>query len=341
MVVPDTLAALGQMARHWRRQFALPVIGVTGSNGKTTVKEMIAAILAAAYGAGNCLATRGNLNNDIGVPLTLFDLNTAQRAAVVELGMNHPGEIGALASIALPTVGLVNNAQREHQEFMPTVEAVAAENGAVLRALPADGIAVFPADDAFTALWRGYAQEQPGRRILSFGLEPGADIHCTYRAERVRQRTDDHGRGPAIPGAAGGGRRAQRAQCAGGDRLRRGDRHRRRGHPARPRGVRAGQRPPAAQAAANGASVIDDSYNANPDSVRAAIDVLAQAASPRILVLGDMGEVGSEGQQLPPGNRRLCARLRDRPPACAGRTDACHGRRLWRRRTALRASSPR
>jgi UDP-N-acetylmuramoyl-tripeptide--D-alanyl-D-alanine ligase len=298
MVVPDTRAALGQMARHWRRQFALPVIGVTGSNGKTTVKEMIAAILAAAYGAGNYLATRGNLNNDIGVPLTLFDLNSAQRAAVVELGMSHPGEIGLLASIALPTVGLVNNAQREHQEFMATVEAVAAENGAVIRALPADGIAVFPADDAFAALWRGYAQEQPGRRILSFGLDPGADVHCTYRAEPF---------GSELTITAGARQFQVRLAAAGVHNVRNA-------LAATACAVAIGIDVAAIQRgletfapvsgrlqrkrAANGACVIDDTYNANPDSVRAAIDVLAQAASPRILVLGDMGEVGSEGQRF-------------------------------------------
>ena len=125
IVVPDTLAALGRIGRFWRDRFAIPVIGVTGSNGKTTVKEMIAAILGAAFGEPARLATQGNLNNEIGVPLTVVRLTDAHRAAVVELGMNHPGEIARLAAIAAPTVALVNNAQREHQEFMHTVEAVA------------------------------------------------------------------------------------------------------------------------------------------------------------------------------------------------------------------------
>ena len=140
VVVPDTRIALGEIARYWRSQFNLPVIAVTGSNGKTTVKEMIASILSVQYGADFSLATRGNLNNEIGVPQTLFCLNEHHRAAVVELGMNHPGEIAHLAAIARPTVGLVNNAQREHQEFMQSVEAVAKENGAVLQNLPEDGI---------------------------------------------------------------------------------------------------------------------------------------------------------------------------------------------------------
>jgi UDP-N-acetylmuramoyl-tripeptide--D-alanyl-D-alanine ligase len=126
LIVPDTRYALGQIAQYWRKRFNIPVIGITGSNGKTTVKEMIAAILSSAFGTQHYLATRGNLNNEIGVPLTLFNLNTQHRAAVVEMGMNHPGEIARLAQIALPTVGLVNNAQREHQEFMASVAAVAA-----------------------------------------------------------------------------------------------------------------------------------------------------------------------------------------------------------------------
>ncbi|MDP3193348.1 UDP-N-acetylmuramoyl-tripeptide--D-alanyl-D-alanine ligase, partial [Rhodoferax sp.] len=147
VVVPDARLALAQLATHWRKQFSLPLIAVTGSNGKTTVTQMIASILR-AQAPEACLSTQGNLNNDIGVPLTVLGLRTHHRLAVVELGMNHPGEIAALAAIAQPTVALVNNAQREHLEFMQTVEAVAQENGAVIDALPPDGFAVFPADDA-------------------------------------------------------------------------------------------------------------------------------------------------------------------------------------------------
>ncbi len=121
IVVADTLVALGRIANYWRRRFNLPVIGVTGSNGKTTVKEMISSILAAAFGEEARLATRGNLNNEIGVPLTLFRLSDQHKAAVIEMGMNHPGEIARLAAIAAPTLAMVNNAQREHQEFMHTV----------------------------------------------------------------------------------------------------------------------------------------------------------------------------------------------------------------------------
>ncbi|HEY6774241.1 MAG TPA: Mur ligase family protein, partial [Oxalicibacterium sp.] len=179
LIVPDTRIALGEIAQWWRNRFDLPLIGVTGSNGKTTVKEMIAAILEAAFGTDNYLATRGNFNNDIGVPLTLMRFDERCKAAAVELGMNHPGEIAVLSRIAQPTVGLVNNAQREHQEFMASVEAVAMENGSVLRALPADGVAVFPADDTYTSLWRGYAVHC---KTLTFGLSDDADVRCTHSA---------------------------------------------------------------------------------------------------------------------------------------------------------------
>ena len=165
IVVPDTRVALGQIARHWRQQFKLPLIAVTGSNGKTTVKEMIASILAADFGEDRCMATRGNFNNEIGVPLTLFRLQPQHQAAVVELGMNHPGEIAVLAEIARPTLALVNNAQREHQEFMATVEAVARENGAVFAALPADGVAVFPAEDDYAWVWREIGRASCRERV--------------------------------------------------------------------------------------------------------------------------------------------------------------------------------
>ena len=152
LVVADTRQALAELATGWRAQFKLPLIAVTGSNGKTTVTQMIAAILR-AFKPQAFLATQGNLNNDIGVPLTLLRLRPEHEVAVVELGMNHPGEIATLAAIAQPTVALVNNAQREHLEFMATVAAVAQENGAVIDALAPTGVAVFPSDDHYSALW--------------------------------------------------------------------------------------------------------------------------------------------------------------------------------------------
>ncbi len=164
---------------QWRARFSLPVIAVAGSNGKTTVTQMIASILAAAHGDKGRLATRGNLNNDIGVPLMLWQLARQHRAAVFELGMNHVGEIAYLAELVRPTVALVNNAQREHQEFMRSVEATAYENGEVIAALPLseDGVAVFPADDACTPIWRQIAGT---RRVVDFALEADAVVTATY-----------------------------------------------------------------------------------------------------------------------------------------------------------------
>ena len=170
--VKDTRQALGALARGWRSQFQIPLVAVTGSNGKTTVTQMIASILRAWVGDAS-LATQGNFNNDIGVPLTLMRLRATHRCAVVELGMNHPGEIAVLADWARPTVALVNNAQREHQEFMATVQAVARENGAVLQALPSEGVAVFPAADDYTALWQSMAG---ARRCITFGDSASADV---------------------------------------------------------------------------------------------------------------------------------------------------------------------
>ncbi len=154
--VPDTRLALGRLAAGWRAQFSLPLIAVTGSNGKTTVTQMVASILR-AWKPQAVLATQGNLNNDIGVPLTLLRMHAGHEVGVVELGMNHPGEIDYLARITRPTVALVNNAQREHLEFMATVEAVARENGSVLASIAPGGTAVFPAGEEFSALWQELA----------------------------------------------------------------------------------------------------------------------------------------------------------------------------------------
>ena len=299
LVVPDTLAALGRIGNFWRRRFAIPVIGVTGSNGKTTVKEMISAILVAAFGAEGRLATQGNLNNEIGVPLTVTRLTDAHQAAVVELGMNHPGEIARLAAIAEPTVALVNNAQREHQEFMHTVEAVARENGSVLSALPADGVAVFPHGDEFTPVWEELSQ---GRRMLRFGLTKEAEVSCTFRASdfdshlfiTIRDGADVQQFAVFLQAAGEHNVRNALAAVACTYAA---------GIPLEKIKLGLDTFEPVSgrlqkKQAVNGAVVIDDSYNANPDSVRAAIDVLSRAAAPRVLVLGDMGEVGTQGREF-------------------------------------------
>jgi len=300
IVVPNTLTALGRIANAWRERFNLPLIAVTGSNGKTTVKEMIASILAAAHGEEGRLSTRGNLNNEIGVPLTLFRLDAQHKSAVVELGMNHPGEIGRLSAIAQPTVALVNNAQREHQEFMHTVEAVARENGSVLSSLPADGVAVFPHRDEYTHIWRELAA---GNRMLTFGLSPEAAVSATATPAPHGSYLRVSIRGEAAPVATF----AVRLQAFGEHNVLNALAAIACAHAA---GIPAEQIQSGLEAfspvsgrlqkkqAANGATLIDDTYNANPDSVRAAIDVLAQATGKRVLVLGDMGEVGTQGKEF-------------------------------------------
>ena len=291
--VADSRAALGELARRWRAQFALPLIAVTGSNGKTTVTQMIASILRAAVGEA-ALATRGNFNNDIGVPLTLLRLAAVHKLAVVELGMNHPGEIAGLARIAQPTVALVNNAQREHQEFMATVEAVARENAECFAALPADGVAVFPAADEFTPLWRELAGE---RRVLTFG-GAGADVSGAADwvdgAWRLRARTPagDFETQLQIAGRHNVGNALAAAACALAagvalDAIARGL--------AEFVPVQGRSRAHQLELGGHGLTLVDDSYNANPDSVRAAIEVLAELPGPRLLALGDMGEVGAQG----------------------------------------------
>lgn len=293
LLVDDSRRALGEMAASWRKRFALPVVGVTGSNGKTTVKEMIASIFRAAYGKERFLATAGNLNNDIGVPQTLFRLDDSQQAAVVELGMNHPGEIAVLAAMAQPTVGLVNNAQREHQEFMADVRTVAEENGSVIRALPDDGTAVFPDEADFSGLWTQYAKECGKRKIVTFGFGDTASVRGQYAPAggllEIRIGEVAAAARLAVMGVHNARNALAAAACChavgiGMDEIVSGL------EAFRPVQGRLHRRQ-----ACNGAVLIDDTYNANPDSVLAAIDVLAQAVSPRVLVLGDMGEVGSQG----------------------------------------------
>ncbi|MFZ6674961.1 UDP-N-acetylmuramoyl-tripeptide--D-alanyl-D-alanine ligase [Undibacterium sp. Xuan67W] len=295
LIVPDTLLALQEIARYWRQQFSLPVIAVTGSNGKTTVKEMIAAILTAYVGEEHSLATSGNLNNEIGVPLTVLRLNKAHQAAVFELGMNHPGEIAVLASVAQATVAMVNNAQREHQEFMQTVQAVAEENGTVLRQLPVSGVAVFPVDDTYSDLWRAYANETGQRKIVTFGLSADADVSATYQVQsfgsELQMRIGGNDINIKLTAAGVHNVRNALAAAACCHSI---------GVPNEVIATGLQAFSPVSgrlqsKQAHNNARIIDDTYNANPDSVRAAIDVLAPSAQSSILVLGDMGEVGDDG----------------------------------------------
>ncbi|MEI8401380.1 MAG: bifunctional UDP-N-acetylmuramoyl-L-alanyl-D-glutamate--2,6-diaminopimelate ligase MurE/UDP-N-acetylmuramoyl-tripeptide--D-alanyl-D-alanine ligase MurF [Alcaligenaceae bacterium] len=292
----DTRAALLQLGRAWRRQFAIPLIAVTGSNGKTTTKEMISSILQAWLGETHRLATVGNLNNELGVPLTLLRLRHEHQAAVIELGMNHPGEIAILAQTAEPTVALVNNAQREHQEFMVNVEAVARENAAVYASLMPQGIKVFPSADTFSQLWDELASEHAS---LRFGLNPPAEVWASQiQADAlgtsfiVHTPLGEAQLALSVPGRHNLLNALAATACAvaaGAPLL------------AIKQGLAAfhavsGRMQP--HRLANGVMLIDDSYNANPDSVRAAIDVLTSLPAPRVLVLGDMGEVGDNGPAM-------------------------------------------
>ena len=294
----DTRAALGRLAAEWRARLKIPLVAVTGSNGKTTVTQMVAAILR-EWAGDAAHSTQGNLNNEIGVPLTLLALRERHACSVVELGMNHPGEIAHLARMAAPTVALVNNAQREHQEFMSGVEAVARENGCAITALGPWGIAVFPADDEYTPLWRELAGP---RRVMTFSDRLVADVagsgnwvvdaqggHWALTlgtplgtATLALRMVGRHNLRNALAAAAC----AIAAGCpldkvvAGLERF---------------EPVKGRSQLRAVESAGRRFALIDDSYNANPDSVRAAIDLLTTLPAPRWLVLGDMGEVGDRG----------------------------------------------
>ena len=330
--VPDTRLALGELSRLWREQFELPLIAVTGSNGKTTVTQMVASILRAAAGDA-AHATRGNLNNDIGVPMTLLRLTAAHRLSVVELGMNHPGEIAYIASLTQPTVALVNNAQREHQEFMGTVEAVARENGAVIAALRAGGTAVFPSDDEYSYVWRELAQGHP---VLSFSdTDPAAEVRALSAdwadgawALRFTSPAGEQACRLRIAGRHNVRNALAAAACALAAGVSLADIGR--GLDAfEPVGGRS--RALSVALADRTLTLIDDSYNANPDSVVAAIRVLAELPAPRCLVMGDMGEVGEQG---------LVFHLEVLRQAQASGIDAVHCAGDWMRQAceALRAA---
>ena len=318
IIVQDTRAALGAAAAGWRSRFKIPIISVTGSNGKTTVTQMLAAILLEEAGEDGRLATRGNLNNEIGLPLTLFRLRESHRYAVLELGMNHPGEIAILAQRAKAQIAVVNNAQREHQEFMGSVEATAHENGASITALPHNGVAVFPADDPCAPIWRQLAGQ---RTIMDFGFHHPAAVKAAFKRmpEGLELRLETpKGRLTCEVHLAGehnahNAAAAATAAIALGVPLEAIQKGLRNFQPVSGRGVM--------RTSILGATIIDDSYNANPDSVRAAIDLLANQNGRAILILGDMGEVGKMGAEF---HREIGAYASERRlSALLGHGDLC------------------
>ena len=296
LLVQDTRLALGKLAAYWRRQFDIPLVAITGSNGKTTVKEMLACILREAAGDSKAvLATRGNLNNDIGMPLTLLQLDPMHRYAVIEMGMNHTGEIDYLTHIAAPDVALINNAGGAHLEGLGSVKAVARAKGEIFAGLKPHGAALINADDEFAPLWREMAGVHP---LLEFGLDKQADVRGIWHAQDAGLRLqvtapqgmfDVNLQVPGIHNA----RNALAATAAASalniplEKITAGLK-KFSGVAGRLQRI----------AARFGGHLIDDTYNANPASMQAAISVLARLGGKRVLVLGDMGELGDDAAKF-------------------------------------------
>ncbi len=298
VAVEDTRLALGKLASSWRERFAIPLVALTGSSGKTTVKEMLAAILRRVEinsSRAEILATQGNLNNDIGVPLTLFRLRTQHQFAVVEMGMSHQGEIGYLSQLSKPNVAIIINAGRAHLAGLGSLEAIARAKGEIFEGLAADGVAVINRDDAFSGLWRELAHD---RRVVDFGMQGDAMVSARATLDvdssqiELKTPTESLNVSLNVPGvhnvynalAAAAGAKALNISL---ETIAQGlsDFH---GHKGRLE----------IKPCVLGAKLIDDTYNANPESVRAAIAVLARATGKKILVLGDMGELGVRGREF-------------------------------------------
>jgi UDP-N-acetylmuramoyl-tripeptide--D-alanyl-D-alanine ligase len=296
VLVKDTRLALGKLSGYWRDQFAIPLVGITGSNGKTTVKEMLTAILREAAGSEDAvLATQGNFNNDIGMPLTLLRLRKQHKYAVIEMGMNHAGEIDYLTRLASPDVAIINNAGSAHIANLGSLEAIAQAKGEIFAGLAKQGAAVINADEKFADMWRVLAGSHP---LVEFALEEPAPICAKVQVLDFVQLIEvDTPLGSFaaklhVPGLHNV--RNALAATAAAVALK-----------VPPAVIAAGlerfsgvagrlQRRPALK----GAVVIDDSYNANPMSLHAAIEVLVQAKGKKILVLGDMGELGIEASKM-------------------------------------------
>ncbi|WP_455221720.1 UDP-N-acetylmuramoyl-tripeptide--D-alanyl-D-alanine ligase [Kaarinaea lacus] len=304
LVVQDTLRALGQLAAYWRSQLTLPIIAVTGSNGKTTVKEILHSIFSQL---GETLATKGNLNNHIGVPLTLLSINRQHKAAIIEMGANHPNEISYLTDMARPDVALINNAAAAHLEGFGSLEGVAKAKGEIYQGLGKEGTAIINADDQYAPLWRQLTTQN---RRLTFGLEQPSDISCQWQGDISGNRMEVStpkgdfscvikllGRHNVMNALA-----ATAAAVAANVELQ-----------VIADGIEAINAVPGRlqlKAGINGSRIIDDTYNANPNSLRAGLDVLASCEGKRFLVLGDMGELGDNSLELHEQAGKDAARLK-------------------------------
>jgi UDP-N-acetylmuramoyl-tripeptide--D-alanyl-D-alanine ligase len=296
VLVKDTRLALGDLAAHWRHKFSMPVVAITGSNGKTTVKEMLAAILKVASGADEkVLATQGNLNNDIGLPLTMLNLNQGHEFAVLEMGMNHRGEIRYLTHLANPNVALVNNAGSAHIGELGSYEAIAEAKGEIFEGLTETGVAIINADDVFADLWKKISSKN---KQMTFGLNGKSDVSARYHLNAMNSDVEmitpvgnvdfnlpvpgEHNVRNALAAAT-----AAIALNVPLNKIAQGL--------SSFAGVKGRLQPKSGFA---GARVIDDTYNANPLSMKAAIDVLAANQGQRIFVMGDMAELGDDAAKM-------------------------------------------
>lgn len=296
IVVTDTRLALGQLAKFWRNQFELPLVAITGSNGKTTTKEMLTAILGAATKDPQKVhATVGNFNNDIGLPLTLLQLRKEHAYAVIEMGMNHLGEIDYLTHIAQPDVALINNAGTAHIGELGSRDNIAKAKAEIFNGLSANGIAVINADDAFSAFWQSL---NVGKKVITFGFNQSADVRATYAEieglSQVQLTTPagnisfklnvlgKHNISNALAASA-----AAVALGVTNQDIASGLQNMQAVHGRLERKL-----------GLNDSMLIDDTYNANPDSMQAAIDVLAATNKHTVFVMGDMGELGADAAAM-------------------------------------------